>query len=82
MKLRVVDNLECPNCGAPELHPDHSNDKPVEEWIWVIRPFKVTDLNNICWSQCMVCAGAWSKDAEDTLISTPENLNRDKGWFS
>jgi hypothetical protein len=63
--IRVYnEELKCPTCGNGEMHPD--GDK------LLIRGFKVDN-----WSQCLVCAGYYDKD----LNETPENFDKSKGWF-
>ncbi|RKY40185.1 MAG: hypothetical protein DRP85_09070 [Candidatus Makaraimicrobium thalassicum] len=42
--------LVCPNCGASEVDDCR---KPVDEWKFQIKAFKVDD-----WSHCLVC-GCW-----------------------
>lgn len=60
----VVQELKCPTCGAGEMHPDGEH--------LLIRGFKVDN-----WSQCLVCAGYYTKDLE--VID--ENMRPEGGWF-
>lgn len=61
--------ITCPHCDATEMHPD--GDK------LLIRAFKVEMGDGHWWSQCLVCAGYYDSD----LKETPDNFDRDKGWF-
>lgn len=75
LKITVVDGLQCPTCGAGELHPADA-DKPIGEKRWLLRPFKVGDEHG-WWSQCLVCSGFYDKD----LNEQPEKHDASKGWF-
>jgi hypothetical protein len=67
-------DLCCPKCGAPESHPNG-------KWI-LIRFFKVYDADGTSWSQCLVCAGYYTR----FLAVVPEFLRpknwQERGWFS
>jgi hypothetical protein len=69
MTKLVVEEVVCPNCGVSEMHPD--SDK------LLIRGFKVCDSEGYWWSQCLVCSGYYDSE----LNETPNNWDRDKGWF-
>jgi Zn ribbon nucleic-acid-binding protein len=69
MRKIIIKSVECPNCGAQEMHP--SQDR------LLIRGFKVTDENGISYSQCLVCAGYY----DSNLNYTPEKGDPEKGWF-
>lgn len=71
----IVKSVECPNCGAEEVHP-HDHDKPIIERRVLIRGYKI-EHNGHWWSQCLVCAGYYDAD----LRETRENFDREKGWF-
>ena len=61
--------LRCPKCGNPEIHPAMNK--------LLIRANKVHDSAG-WWSECLVCAGYYDKD----LNETPENYKpNDKHWF-
>ena len=68
-------SLVCPKCGAPEIHPNDNN-KALVRW------FKVYDADGTSWSQCLVCAGYYTK----FLTVLPEFLRpanwQERGWFS
>lgn len=64
----VVSEVECPNCGAEEMHPD--GDK------LLIRGHKVHDEGR-WWSQCLVCAGYYTKD----LVFDEAAGDPNGGWF-
>lgn len=69
MTFRVVVGLQCPKCGACEMHPTQD--------LLLIHGFKVSDDDG-WWSQCLVCSGGWSKD----LSAFDESKhNGNKGWF-
>lgn len=61
-------DIQCPNCGAYEMHP--TEDK------LLIRAYKITTRRGHG-SQCLVCSGYYDKD----LNETPENHEAGKGWF-
>ena len=67
--------LVCPNCGAPEIHPDNKN-------LALVKWFKVYDADGTEWSHCLVCAGYYTK----FLAPIPDFLLpktcRERGWFS
>jgi hypothetical protein len=67
--------LICPKCGAPEIHPDNTN-------LALVRWFKVYSADGTEWSQCLVCAGYYTK----FLSVLPEFLRpgnwQERGWFS
>lgn len=62
-------DLICPTCGAEEMHPD--GDKIL------IRGFKIGDDSGYWWSQCLVCAGYYTKD----LKVIDEKMKPEGGWF-
>ena len=79
MKIHIVDGLQCPNCGAPELDPRTANpDGSYKTGArWVIRPFKV-DMA----SQCLRCAGILDENFDPIpgrSLDNPKYGNR--GWF-
>lgn len=61
----------CPTCGASETNP-------LNPGTILIRGYKVGDDNGVWWSQCLVCAGYYDKD----LNETPRKYAQDKGWFA
>jgi hypothetical protein len=65
----IVRDVECPTCGAGEMHPDGEH--------ILIRGFKVCDDDGYWWSQCLVCAGYYSPD----LAFDQQAGDRDEGWF-
>ena len=66
----TVVTVKCPKCGAEECHPT----QPVV----LIRGCKHRDEQGNWWSQCLVCAGGYSKDLS---VFTEANHNPSKGWF-
>lgn len=61
--------VKCPTCGANEMHPDNTR--------LLIRAHKVMLSDGMWRSQCLVCAGYYDKD----LNETPQNYAQEKGWF-
>jgi hypothetical protein len=53
--VTVGPDVKCPRCGVLEVE---DNTKPINEWVWNIRPNKVCDEDDMWWSQCMVCRRA------------------------
>lgn len=50
MKIHIHEgDITCPNCGATELTPESAG-KPVSEWQFQIKAFRVDD-----WSHCLKC---------------------------
>ncbi len=78
-RIVVVDGVQCPKCGAGEMHPD--GDK------LLVRAFKVEDQGH-WWSQCLVCSGYYEKrrihDAAGKRVEyelTPGRHDPKRGWF-
>lgn len=72
----VVRDVQCPKCGAGEMHPD--GDK------LLIRAFKVGDANGYWWSQCLVCAGYYNPDLTVKPVGADgknPDYDRNAGWF-
>lgn len=67
VKVKMVSCLECPNCGAEEIHPSGKG--------FLIRAFKVSHDGRYWWSQCLVCAGYY----DDKL--KPTGNEPEGGWF-
>ena len=65
----MVSDVKCPHCGAGEMHPNGET--------LLVRAFKVQTESGYWWSQCLVCAGYYDKD----LNETRENFDPSKGWF-
>jgi len=63
--------MECPTCGAPEVHPTLKNQV-------VIRGWKVQQ-NGAWWSQCLRCSGGYTADLSEFR---KETHNPDAGWFA
>lgn len=59
LTIKVVDGIQCPN-GHSELTPETAG-KPVDEWRFQIRAFKVSD-NRGHWSECLICK-RWFNDS-------------------
>lgn len=74
--ITVVDDLTCPTCGCGETHPHDAHIEKSYERRLTIRAFKV-ETDGHWWSQCLVCSGYYDKD----LNETPDNWDRNKGWF-
>lgn len=66
--INEMGNLICPNCGNHEMHPDGKH--------CLIKAFKV-QMDDGWHSQCLVCSGYY----DTSLNETPENHQRNKGWF-
>lgn len=63
--------MECPTCGAPEVHP-------TMEGMVVIRGWKVQQ-NGAWWSQCLRCSGGYTTDLSEFR---QETHNPNAGWFA
>lgn len=61
-------DLRCPTCGSGEMHPT--------EHKLLIRGLKVC-TEGYWWSQCLVCAGHYDAQLNDT----PGNYDPKLGWF-
>lgn len=64
----MKDELTCPKCGAKEMHPNG-------RWL-LIRGYKVHHRGR-WWSQCLVCAGYYTKD----LVVIDLDAKPEGGWF-
>ncbi len=78
--IRIVDDLTCPKCGAPECDPRTTT--PTGGYIkdvtrWVIRPHKVSDEKG-SWSECLRCAGVLDENF-DVIEGATKTAN---GWFA
>lgn len=77
VRIKVVDGLRCPTCGADECHPTMKD-------AVLIRAFKVGDKNGHWWSQCLVCAGYYNADLTVKPVGK-DGINPDYdqnlGWF-
>jgi len=60
--------VKCPKCGAHEMHPNKN--------LLLLRVCKVLQ-KGAWWSQCLVCAGYYDVD----LNETPDSFDTLKGWF-
>ena len=65
----VVKELQCPTCGAPEMHSENHIH---------VRGHKVCDQLGEWWSQCLVCSGYYDKPFGTANVA---NHDPDKGWF-
>jgi len=71
----ALGELCCPNCGAPEVHPTNYT-------MALVRFFKVYDADGTSWSQCLVCAGYYTKFLTPLAeFMRPANW-KERGWFS
>ena len=64
--------LECPQCGCGEMHPD--GDK------LLIRAHKVCE-NGHWLSECLVCSGEYDEDTLEWLDISDVIDDEDRFWF-
>lgn len=73
----IVRDVQCPRCGAGEMHPDGER--------LLIRGFKVQTEDGHWWSECLVCAGYYNADLTERPRQPgqryPDGYDKERGWF-